>query len=183
MATSPPRAGECIGFDGVRVVTPGGVQLVTGLSFEIKPGGDSLLLVGHNGAGKSSIFRCLAGLWGVPAGRVTKPEDFTDAVFYIPQRAYNVLGTLQEQITYPSTTDAKALTRARLAEILAVVDLAHYIDAPGYLTDEVDWENAISYGERQRLAIARLVYQRPRFAIKNLETFPHGAGQNELKCH
>ena len=34
-----------------------------------------------------------------------------------------------------------------------------------YLTREVDWENEISYGERQRLAIARLVYNSPRFAI------------------
>ena len=46
-----------------------------------------------------------------------------------------------------------------------MVDLAHYVDVPGYLTDEIDWENVISYGERQRLAIARLVYNRPRFAI------------------
>ena len=122
--------GEKIGFDGVTVVTPGGVQLVTELSFEVKPGGDSLLLVGHNGAGKSSIFRCLAGLWGVPTGHVTKPVDFTEAVFYIPQRAYNVLGTLKEQITYPNTADAAALTLERLREILAIVDLEHYADVP-----------------------------------------------------
>jgi ABC-type uncharacterized transport system fused permease/ATPase subunit len=79
--------------------------------------------------------------------------------------ADNVLGTLQEQICYPNTTRAAALSRERLAEILEVVDLAHLVDINGYLTDEVDWENEISYGERQRLAIARLVYSCPRFAI------------------
>ena len=35
--------------------------------------GDSLLLVGHNGSGKSSIFRCLGGLWKIPeGGTITK---------------------------------------------------------------------------------------------------------------
>jgi|EP01044_Picomonas_judraskeda_P001455 ABC-type uncharacterized transport system fused permease/ATPase subunit len=79
--------GEQIAFDQVTVVTPGGVQLVQDLSFAVKPGGDSLLLCGHNGAGKSSIFRCLAGLWTAQAGCITKPADFAAAVFYIPQRA------------------------------------------------------------------------------------------------
>ncbi len=45
-------------------MTPKGVTLVTGLSFEMPKGG-SLLLTGHNGAGKSSIFRCLGGLWNI----------------------------------------------------------------------------------------------------------------------
>ena len=87
-------AGERIGFERVTVVTPGKIKLVTELSFEVQSGGDSLLLVGHNGSGKSSIFRCLAGLWAVPTGHVTKPADFTDAVFYIPQRACKSCHTL-----------------------------------------------------------------------------------------
>jgi ABC-type uncharacterized transport system fused permease/ATPase subunit len=62
--------------------------------------GDSLLLVGHNGAGKSSIFRCLGALWSVPCGKITKPKNTTD-IFYIPQRPYNVMGTLADQMTCP----------------------------------------------------------------------------------
>ena len=42
---------DCIAFEGVDIVTPQGVELVRGLSFRLSPG-DSLLIVGHNGAGK-----------------------------------------------------------------------------------------------------------------------------------
>ena len=81
------KAGNAIAFEGVDVLTPTGHLLVQDLSFIVTDQNDSLLLTGHNGAGKSSIFRCLAGLWAVPTGMVTKPGDFRDAVFYIPQRA------------------------------------------------------------------------------------------------
>ena len=47
------------------------VKLVDHLSFELAKGG-SLLLTGHNGAGKSSIFRCLGGLWEIPQGRTAR---------------------------------------------------------------------------------------------------------------
>ena len=42
---------DCIAFEGVDIVTPQDVELVRGLSFRLNPG-DSLLIVGHNGAGK-----------------------------------------------------------------------------------------------------------------------------------
>ena len=64
-----------------------------------------MLLTGHNGAGKSSIFRCLGGLWTIPKGSITKPgsaEGLNTDVFYIPQKPYQVLGTLADQLTYPT---------------------------------------------------------------------------------
>ena len=45
------REGDSIRFDDVEIRTPAGVKLVEHLSFELAPGG-SLLLTGHNGAGK-----------------------------------------------------------------------------------------------------------------------------------
>ena len=50
--------GEAIEFEDVDIVTPKDVALVKGLSFKVEVG-SSLLLTGHNGAGKSSIFRSI----------------------------------------------------------------------------------------------------------------------------
>lgn len=93
-----------------------------------------------DGAGKSSIFRCLGGLWKIPQGKITRPGGATGSsgqnqvVFYIPQRPYNVLGTLCDQMTYPDTTGAEDLTKEKLIEVLSQVDLEHLVEREGALT-------------------------------------------------
>ena len=134
---------------------------VNNLSFKLNKG-DSLLLTGHNGSGKSSIFRCLGGLWNIPNdnGTITKPgslDGLNTDVFYIPQKPYQVLGTLFDQITYPSTAASSAdggLSEAALAEILGQCDLLYLMNRPGVLDTEVNWEEELSLGEKQRLADA-----------------------------
>ena len=54
-----------IAFKNVDVYTPTDVLLLKNLNFSIQLG-ESLLLTGCNGSGKSSIFRCLGGLWKIP---------------------------------------------------------------------------------------------------------------------
>lgn len=155
-----------IEFENVTIVTPTGNTLVEGLTFAVKPG-TNMLLTGPNGAGKSSLFRALGGLWEVPEGEITKPGQegaglFGD-VFYLPQKPYNVIGNLRDQLTYPETnSDAKKLSADRLRELLALVDLEYLANRE---TDSVNWEETLSIGETQRLAMARLFYHCPTFAI------------------
>lgn len=150
-----------IAFDNVDVYTPTGNLLVKNLSFDVQSRNDSILLTGHNGAGKSSIFRCLAGLWTVNDGRITKPD--ASATFYLPQKPYNVMGTLVDQLTYPErSTD---VSKSRLHDILCAVELEYLLDRPNVMTAEVNWEDELSLGEKQRLAIARVLYHQPRFCI------------------
>lgn len=163
--------GEAIAFEDVDIYTPADVLLVKGLSFRLETG-QSLLLTGHNGAGKSSIFRCLGGLWKIPTGQITRPggaagssSGLNQTVFYIPQKPYNVIGTLQDQMTYPDTSGAEQLTKERLLEILREVNLEHLVLREGALTDEINWEDELSLGEKQRLAISRLLHHKPRYAI------------------
>eukprot|EP01052_Picozoa_sp_SAG31_P012967 SAG31_NODE_770_length_12217_cov_2.855174_3_plen_256_part_00 len=144
--------GEQISFEGVDVVTPAGVKLVENLSFTVQPATESkhpgsLLLVGHNGAGKSSIFRCMAGLWAIPSGRITKPggpDGCGTAVYYLPQRPYQVIGTLAEQLTYPDTKSAASFTREDLRTLLAQVELSYLLDRAG-IDEEVNWEEEIRW--------------------------------------
>ena len=79
---------------------------------------ESLLITGHNGAGKSSIFRCLGGLWNIPCGTITKPgggsKGLLSGVFYVPQKPYQVLGTLADQLTYPGSGSGEKVTKKML---------------------------------------------------------------------
>ena len=74
----------------------------------------------------------------------------------------NVIGTLVDQLTYPDTTGGEELSRAEVADLLAAVDLDYLLDREDALTNsEIVWEDELSLGEKQRLAIARLVHHRP----------------------
>ena len=92
-------------------------------------------------------------------------------VFYLPQKPYNVLGTLADQLSYPNTavdatTGSAVISKECMAAILEQVDLLYLLDRPEVIREEeVNWEDALSLGEKQRLAIARLIFHKPRYAI------------------
>lgn len=148
------------------IVSPNGDVLVKALSFSLKPG-DHLLVVGPNGCGKSSLFRILGGLWPAYGGTVYKPP-FTD-IFYIPQRPYLSRGSLRQQIIYPDglrTMRAKGVTDADLLAVLRILSLEHLAELyPEGWDAEAEWRDVLSGGLQQRVAMARLFYHRPRYAI------------------
>ncbi|XP_066155794.1 ATP-binding cassette sub-family D member 3 isoform X1 [Euwallacea fornicatus] len=154
-----------IKFDKVPLVTPNGDVLVPELTFEIKSG-MNVLVCGPNGSGKSSLFRILGELWPLFGGEVTKPPR--GKLFYIPQRPYMTLGSLRDQLTYPHSS-AEATRRGtrdeQLVEHLSRVQLGYLLDREGGLDTIADWLDVLSGGEKQRIAMARLFYHKPQFAI------------------
>src|SRR3990167_297181 len=154
-----------IKFEKVPLVTPNGDVLINSLDIEVKSG-VNVLVCGPNGCGKSSLFRILGELWPLFGGVLHKPSK--DKLFYVPQRPYMTLGTLRDQVVYPHTAeDLKRLgvNDDHLAQYLQQVQLLYLVDRPNGWDAVEDWMDVLSGGEKQRIAMARLFYHKPQFAI------------------
>uniref|UniRef100_A0A8C2RSH4 ABC transporter domain-containing protein n=1 Tax=Capra hircus TaxID=9925 RepID=A0A8C2RSH4_CAPHI len=166
-----PGIGEIINtdniikFDHVPLATPNGDILIRDLNFEVRSGAN-VLICGPNGCGKSSLFRVLGELWPLFGGRLTKPER--GKLFYVPQRPYMTLGTLRDQVIYPDGKEdqkKKGISDLVLKEYLDNVQLSHILEREGGWDSVQDWMDVLSGGEKQRMAMARLFYHKPQFAI------------------
>lgn len=118
------------------------------------PKGQSTLLTGPSGSGKSTLFRAIVGIWPFGKGRVDVPKG--QSALVLPQQPYIPLGTLRGAVSYPNTTDAFSDDAIRDALIAAQLPkLAEDLD-------KVDaWDQRLSGGEKQRLAIARAILAKP----------------------
>ncbi|XP_055216896.2 lysosomal cobalamin transporter ABCD4 isoform X3 [Gorilla gorilla gorilla] len=75
--------------------------LIKDLSLKISEG-QSLLITGNTGTGKTSLLRVLGGLWTSTRGSVQMLTDFgPHGVLFLPQKPFFTDGTLREQVIYP----------------------------------------------------------------------------------
>lgn len=134
----------------LRLALPDGRSLahIDALSVE---SGDSLLIEGPSGVGKSTLLRACAGLWPYGEGRIELPAG---RVLFVPQRPYLPFGTLRAALAYPSAPETLPDAVARKA--LGDVGLAKFCDK---LDTDEQWHARLSLGEQQCLAFARLLLQ------------------------
>lgn len=122
--------------------------------------GEQVTLVGRTGAGKSTVFKLLLGLYHPETGSVTiggvNVADITDAerrtcIGCVEQHFARVPGTVLEQITLgdPGITEEMARNAAKLAGLDAAIQTL----PNGY--DTVCTDGMFSQGEWQLLSIAR----------------------------
>lgn len=155
----------------VPIVTPNCEVIVPSLTLQIKPG-DHILITGPNGCGKSSLFRIISGLWPVYGGTLVRPTETCSvkggrpALFYIPQKPYMTVGCLRDQIVYPAELKGESHSDKDLLKLLEEVDLLGLAERePDGLDAIGDWDSTLSGGEKQRLAMTRLFYHAPQYAL------------------
>jgi vitamin B12/bleomycin/antimicrobial peptide transport system ATP-binding/permease protein len=142
-------------IEGLSVRRPTGALLVAAEDLFIEAG-TRVLVTGPSGCGKSTFFRAVAGLWPFGKGTVVVPRGAK--LMMLPQRPYFPVGTLEEAVSYPS--ERGVFDAARISEAVVAVGLPALAQR---LTEEAHWNQILSLGEQQRLAIARAILQAPDY--------------------
>ena len=159
-ASGAPAGGR-IAFHDVTFGYPGSVPAVRNLTFAVEPG-QSVAIVGHTGAGKSTVVNLLMRFLEPSAGRITMggvdiagiPRDQLRAHFgVVLQDSWLFAGTIRENIAYgrPDAADAAIVAAAEATHADRFIrSLPH-----GYGTEMDNGGEPLSQGQRQLITIAR----------------------------
>ncbi|MFD1033503.1 ABC transporter ATP-binding protein/permease [Sphingomonas hankookensis] len=149
--------GVAISTTGLILRRPNGAPLLEVADWTIR-NGERWVVEGPSGNGKTTLLRAIAGLWPDGMGQVAMTRAGT--AMLVPQRLYLPLGTLKAAICFPDR--AEDHDDALIAALLEVVRLQTHVSAMHELRM---WQDELSPGEQQRVALARILLQRPTLLV------------------
>lgn len=155
-------AGE-LSFNSISFMYKNGKSVFNDFNLNIK-NGECLGIVGHSGAGKSTIVNLVLRFSDVTSGSITidgqdirnvTQDDLRSVVSYVPQESVLFHRTIKENISYgkPNATDEEIIEAAKKAYAHDFISELQY----GYETYVGERGVKLSGGERQRVAIARAI--------------------------
>lgn len=166
------RLRGAIEFDRVTFAYAGGRERVlTDFSLAIEPG-ETVAIVGHTGAGKSSLVKLLMRFYEFQGGRLLidgrdirtlNLGEYRRQLGLVPQSPFLFSGTVGENIRYgrPDASDVEVLAAAR-----RLGDGSWLDDLPRALETNVGERGArLSLGQRQLVALARVLLQDPAILL------------------
>ena len=159
----------------VEIRNPAGRQLIEPLNLRLEPG-ESLVITGPSGCGRTTLLRSIARLWPYATGTVRQPDGDGDAMF-LSQVPYLPLGDLRAVLSYPDPE--ASITDEELVAALEDVALGHLT---ARLNETQDWSKTLSPGEQQRIAFARVLLHNPRVIFLDEATSARDEG-NEYSLY
>jgi ABC-type multidrug transport system fused ATPase/permease subunit len=160
-----------VAFEGVRFTYGRGDEVLHGIDLDV-PAGTTVALVGHTGAGKSTIAKLLARFYEPTHGRITiDGVDLNDVsqaslrrqLGVVPQEGFLFAGTVAENIAF-GRPDATADEIVRAANTVGAHDFILRLE-DGYETQLGERGSRLSLGQRQLVAFARALLADPRILI------------------
>jgi putative ATP-binding cassette transporter len=140
-------------LSNININLPSGKSLVNGVNLTLNQG-DTLLIKGRSGSGKTTLLRTIAGLWHFADGNISQKPNLNS--LFIAQKPYLTIGKLKEAICYPLTDNLP--NDHEIQKLLAIFNLDHLANR---LEEHADWTNMLSVGEQQRIAICRILINKP----------------------
>jgi len=176
-ATTPPGRGHSLRLETI-THRFGATTAVRGVSLDVSAG-ELVALLGPSGCGKSTLLRIIAGFIRQSEGRVRYDAEPVD---HLPPNRRGAGIVFQNYALFPHMTaaqnvaygleargDARARVRARVAEMLALVQMSDLADR---------WPAQLSGGQQQRIALARALAVEPKILLLDE---PFGALDKNLR--
>ena len=161
-----------VAFQDTEFTYPGAESpVLLNISFTAEPG-QTTAIIGSTGAGKSTLISLIPRLFDATAGSVTvdgvevrecDPELLWSRIGLVPQKAFLFTGTVASNLRYgnPDATDEELWRALRVAQAEDFVR-----EMPGQLEAPIAQGGTnVSGGQRQRLAIARVLVKRPEIYV------------------
>jgi ATP-binding cassette subfamily B protein len=171
-ARALPRIEGHVRFEDVRFgYGREGPEVLHGVDLDV-PAGTTVALVGHTGAGKSTIAKLLARFYEPRAGRITidgidtrdvTQESLRRQLGIVPQEGFLFAGTVHDNIAF-GRPDAPTEEIVAAAQAVGAHDFVLRLE-DGYETELQERGTRLSLGQRQLVAFARALLADPRILI------------------